>query len=50
MVCHETYKDQNGKWLTPSEVEKGSDGKYKKISDKSEVRVGASGLCLNQKM
>ena len=42
MVCHETYKDQNGKWLTPSEVEKGSDGKYKKISDKSEVRVGAS--------
>ena len=22
MVCHETYKDKNGKWLTPSEVEK----------------------------
>ena len=22
MVCHETYKDQNGKWLNPSEVEK----------------------------
>ena len=42
MVCHETYKDQNGKWLTPSEVEKSSEGKYKKISDKSEVRVGAS--------
>ena len=22
MVCHETYKDQNGKWLNPTEVEK----------------------------
>ena len=22
MVCHETYKDQEGRWLTPSEVEK----------------------------
>ena len=37
MVCHETYKDKNGKWLTPSEVEKNSNGKYFKISDKSEV-------------
>ena len=42
MVCHETYKDQNGKWLNPSEVEKNSDGKFFKISDKSDVRVGPS--------
>ena len=21
MVCHETYKDQNNKWLSPDEVE-----------------------------
>ena len=42
MVCHETYKDKNGKWLTPSEVEKNSDGKFLKISDKSEVKVGPS--------
>ncbi len=42
MVCHETYKDKNGKWLTPSEVEKNSDGKYQKMSDKSEVKVGPS--------
>ena len=42
MVCHETYKDQNGKWLNPSEVEKNSEGKYHKISDKSEVKVGPS--------
>ncbi len=42
MVCHETYKDKNGKWLTPSEVEKNSKGRYEKISDKSEVIVGPS--------
>ena len=42
MVCHETYKDQNGKWLNPSEVKKNSEGKYHKISDKSEVNVGPS--------
>ena len=22
MVCHETYKDQSGNWLYPSEIEK----------------------------
>ena len=42
MVCHETYKDQNGKWLTPTEVEKNSNGKFQKISDKSAVEVGPS--------
>tara|TARA_A100000164_G_C21828431_1_gene734051 strand:- start:306 stop:1202 length:897 start_codon:yes stop_codon:yes gene_type:complete len=42
MVCHETYKDQNGKWLNPSEVEKNPEGKYQKISDKSPVIVGPS--------
>ena len=31
MVCHETYKDQQNKWLSPEEV-KSDDGKkfYKK--------------------
>ena len=42
MVCHETYKDQNGKWLNPSEVEKSSNGKYQKISDRTLVNVGPS--------
>ncbi len=42
MVCHETYKDQKGKWLNPSEVEKNSDGKFQKISDKTKVTVGPS--------
>ena len=42
MVCHETYKDQNGKWLNPLDVKKTSKGKYIKTSDKSEVKVGPS--------
>ncbi len=39
MVCHETYKDQNGNWLYPEEVEK-FNGKVIKRSDKSKVLVG----------
>ena len=23
MITHETYKDENGKWLSPDEIEKG---------------------------
>ena len=42
MVCHETYKDQSGKWLNPTEVEKSSNGKAIKIKDKSIVKVGPS--------
>ena len=42
MVCHETYKDEKGKWLNPVEVEKNPDGKYVKISDKTKVIVGPS--------
>ena len=42
MVCHETYKDQNGKWLNPTEVEKSSKGETIKIKDKSIVKVGPS--------
>jgi leucyl-tRNA synthetase len=26
MVCHETYRDPDGTWLTPEEVHKGADG------------------------
>ena len=42
MVCHETYKDEKGKWLNPVEVYKSSDGKYYKLSDKTKVIVGSS--------
>ena len=40
MVCHESYKDQNGNWLYPDEIEK-IDGKTAiKKSDKSKVVIG----------
>jgi leucyl-tRNA synthetase len=40
MVCHETYKDQKGKWLYPDEVEKNSDGVCVVKKDKEKVSVG----------
>ena len=42
MVCHETYKDKNGNWLNPDEIEKISEIKAIKKSDKSKVIIGAS--------
>ena len=41
MVCHETYKDQSGNWLNPSEIEKVNTTCLKK-SDKSKVIIGPS--------
>ena len=49
MVCHETYKDINGNWLYPEEVEKNKNNKFVKKIDKSKVLVGASSLCRSQK-
>ena len=43
MVCHETYKDEKGKWLNPNDVTKDEKNNYIKISDKSKVIVGPSG-------
>ena len=40
MVCHETYRDQNGNWLYPDEVEKKNPNNVVKLSDKSKVMVG----------
>ena len=42
MVCHETYKDDNNKWVSPDEVftENGKD--YFKIKDKKKIIVGPS--------
>ncbi len=42
MVCHETYRDQHGKWLFTSEVEKLPDGAVVKADDRSPVTVGRS--------
>ncbi len=42
MVCHETYKDTDGKWLSPDEIEKDENGNFIKIFDKTKVLVGPS--------
>ena len=42
MVCHETYRDTDGKWLSPDEIESDEKGNYVKTSDKSKVIVGPS--------
>ena len=42
MVCHETYKDMNGKWLNPEEIEKTDKNKFIKILDQTKVIVGPS--------
>ncbi len=42
MVCHETYKDENNNWLSPSEVEKSGEN-YRIINNpSSQVKVGPS--------
>jgi leucyl-tRNA synthetase len=40
MITHETYKDQDGKWLQPDEVEK-RDGAFLKRGSNQAVTVGA---------
>ncbi|MDH3231121.1 MAG: leucine--tRNA ligase [Alphaproteobacteria bacterium] len=42
MVCHETYRDQRGKWLLPSEIEKRPDGKVVEAGNGGPVTVGRS--------
>tara|TARA_Y100000768_G_scaffold387403_1_gene378561 strand:+ start:902 stop:3415 length:2514 start_codon:yes stop_codon:yes gene_type:complete len=42
MVCHETYKDSDGNWLYPEEVERVDKNNVLKIKDKSKVIVGPS--------
>ena len=40
MVCHESYKDLNGNWLYPEEVQKTEDQNFIKKTDKTKVIVG----------
>ena len=42
MVCHETYKDIDGKWLSPDEIKKNDKGEFIKILDQTKVLVGPS--------
>jgi len=42
MVCHETYKNEDNKWLYPDEIEKNFEGNYVTKNDKKKVVVGPS--------
>ena len=42
MVCHETYKDSNGKWLSPDQVKKNDKGEFVNNLDSTKVIVGPS--------
>ena len=42
MVCHETYKDANGKWLSPEEIKKNETNEFVKVSDQTKITVGPS--------
>ena len=42
MVCHETYKDNTGKWLSPEEIEKNDKNEFVKVSNQSKIIVGQS--------
>ena len=42
MVCHETYKDDQNKWISPDEIDKISENNYVKRSDKTKIKIGKS--------
>ncbi|GAA0592165.1 leucine--tRNA ligase [Caenispirillum bisanense] len=42
MINHETYKDPNGKWVEPGDVEKLPDGTARRLSDSAPITVGRS--------
>ena len=42
MVCHETYKKADGKWLSPDMIEKKSEGNYVLKGTNTKVNVGPS--------
>ncbi len=42
MVCHETYKDADGNWVPPDEIEKRGGKAYSRRARDTEVAIGAS--------
>ncbi len=42
MVCHETYRSSKNEWLYPEEIEILKNGQAKRLSDKSDVKIGRS--------
>jgi len=42
MVCHETYRTEDGAWVTPAEIEKTDDGALRRIDSGAAVTAGRS--------
>ena len=42
MVCHETYRSEDGEWLTPSQVTVDVKGELKHLENGGQVKVGRS--------
>ncbi len=42
MICHETYKDADGKWLSPDDIAASEDGTFTEIKTGEPVTVGRS--------
>ena len=42
MVCHKTFRDDEGRWLNPQDVEQSADGTARAIDDGRAVHVGRS--------
>ena len=50
MVCHETYKDQHGNWVSPEEIFTKEGKKYLKKDSSQKIQVGPSESMSNQKI
>ncbi len=42
MVCHETYKDEKGRWVSPDEIKKNDGNEFVKTIDDTKIIVGPS--------
>ena len=50
MVCHETYKDGDGNWISPDEVVTLNNKKYLKKINQYQLKLVHQNLCLNQRI
>lgn len=50
MVCHESYRAEDGTWLTPEQIDRTGDGAATRRSDGSPVQIGRSEKMSKSKM
>ena len=48
--CHETYKDLNGNWLSPEEVDTNNGKEFFKRENPNQVMLDPLNQCQNQKI